>query len=183
LPEDRQAFEEQKTLFTRLHTNALELSQWIGNELPEMPEELSDDEIDDIEVKKAETSKSNAGARLFQDDDTRVFYEKLGDLFNLNSFLNFFALVNVEQFSATRTSSPTEDEVDDEATEFAENQVENLVENVNLSDLEGSGDEDAGSEEDEEPETETQAPTVISVQDDRAIGVLFLIKFHNQFIF
>lgn len=155
-------------MFTRLHTNALELSQWTGIEVPEMPEELSDDEVDDIEIKKMDTGKTNASARLFQDDDTRVFYEKLGkNLLTLNNYTNF--LVNVEQITTTRTSSPTEDIDDEEATEFVENQVENLVENINVSDLESSGDEDIGDEEDEETENESQ-PVVVNVQDDRAIG-------------
>lgn len=83
LPEDRQALEEQKQLFNRLHTNASELSQWVGIELPEMPEELSDDEIDEVTIKKLDTGKTNISNRLFQDEDTRSFYEKLGkQIFN-----------------------------------------------------------------------------------------------------
>jgi hypothetical protein len=78
LPEDRHIYEEQKTLFNRLHANALDLCQWTGIELPEMPEELSDDEVDEMEVKKLQTGNTEPGTKLFQDDDTRSFYEKLG---------------------------------------------------------------------------------------------------------
>lgn len=78
MPEDRQAYEEQKALFNRLHSNAVELCQWTGVELPEMPEELSDDEIDETETKKLIAVNSETGIKLFQDEDTRIFYEKLG---------------------------------------------------------------------------------------------------------
>lgn len=79
MPEDRQAYEDQKTLFTRLHTNALDLSQWTGIELPEMPEELSDDEDEELEIKKSSTGNNGTVIKLFTDDDTRIFYEKLGE--------------------------------------------------------------------------------------------------------
>jgi hypothetical protein len=183
LPEDRQAYEDQKTLFNRLHTNALELSQWTGIELPEMPEELSDDEIDDVEIKRMDLGKTTSDTRLFQDDDTRVFYEKLGKYPRFEHLQNCSFLVNVEQavVTATRASSPTEDEPDDEP-EFTENQVENLVENVNLSDLESSSGDETDLVEEEDTENEAQAPT-LNTQDDRAIGKSRAYLITNLFMF
>lgn len=154
LPEDRQLYEEQKTLFNRLHSNAIELSQWTGFELPEMPEELSDDEVEETETLKLQSGSTNIGVKLFQDDDTRKFYENL---------------VRVDQviITSTRSSSPAQDDdIDEDTNDFAENQMENLVENVNLTDLEESGDEEVEIDEESAEEEVPQSPP--SPQDEKA---------------
>lgn len=46
-----------------------------------MPEELSDDEPDEPEIEKEEVNKGKGRIALFPDEDTRLFYERLGLLF------------------------------------------------------------------------------------------------------
>ncbi|KAI6216020.1 hypothetical protein M3Y94_00454100 [Aphelenchoides besseyi] len=123
--EDRQSYDELKTTFDRLLNSAVELSQWVGIEVPEMPEELSDDEVAETEVKK--TNGGGSGRILkFVDEDTRLFYEKL---------------VNVEHAALLARNTPTmEDDVEQEAEEFGETNIEVLVDNINLEDLESEDD-------------------------------------------
>lgn len=73
--------------------------------------------------------------------------------------------------SVARILPSTGEENDEEPSEFVENEVENLVENVNVSDLEGSDEDESTSEIDEEMEAETQTPAV-AVPEDRTTGML-----------
>ncbi|KAI6202081.1 hypothetical protein M3Y96_00910400 [Aphelenchoides besseyi] len=105
--------------------SAMELSQWVGIEVPEMPEELSDDEVAETEVKK--TNGGGSGRVLkFVDEDTRLFYEKL---------------VNVEHAALLARNTPTmEDDGEQETEDFGETNIEVLVDNINLEDLESEDD-------------------------------------------
>lgn len=47
-----------------------------------MLEELSDDEPDEPEIEREEVNKSKGRVALFSDEDTRLFYERLGELFS-----------------------------------------------------------------------------------------------------
>ncbi|KAI6202163.1 hypothetical protein M3Y96_00919300 [Aphelenchoides besseyi] len=136
--EDRQSYDELKTTFDRLLNSAMELSQWVGIEVPEMPEELSDDEVAETEVKK--TNGGGSGRVLkFVDEDTRLFYEKL---------------VNVEHAALLARNTPTmEDDGEQETEDFGETNIEVLVDNINLEDLESEDDAEVLAEV---PEAEEQ---------------------------
>ncbi|KAI6202098.1 hypothetical protein M3Y96_00912200 [Aphelenchoides besseyi] len=116
--EDRQSYDELKTTFDRLLNSAMELSQWVGIEVPEMPEELSDDEVAETEVKK--TNGGGSGRVLkFVDEDT----------------------LNVEHAALLARNTPTmEDDGKQETEDFGETNIEVLVDNINLEDLESEDD-------------------------------------------
>ncbi|KAI6202145.1 Nonsense-mediated mRNA decay protein 2 [Aphelenchoides besseyi] len=129
--EDRQSYDELKTTFDRLLNGAMELSQWVGIEVPEMPEELSDDEVAETEVKK--TNGGGSGRVLkFVDEDT----------------------LNVEHAALLARNTPTmEDDGEQETEDFGETNIEVLVDNINLEDLESEDDAEVLVEV---PETEEQ---------------------------
>jgi hypothetical protein len=147
----------------------MELGQWTGIEVPEQPEELSDDEPDELEIKKLSKAGIEGAVKLFADDDTRLFYEKLGE-FITESIKTKPISVSVDQaaMTATRSSSPAaaSDEVEDETANFAVNEIEHAIDNINLSDLESSDEEDPDFEE----EIQLQEEPANVIQEEKANG-------------
>ncbi|KAI6233893.1 hypothetical protein M3Y99_00858900 [Aphelenchoides fujianensis] len=164
-PEDRQTYGELKTSFDRLLASAVDLSQWVGVEVPEMPEELSDDELEEAEVKK-NGGETTTRVSPFADEDTRLFYEKLA---------------NVEQAAMLARNSPTvEDEAEQEAEEFGVTDIEVLVDNIDLEDLE-SGDETEAGDNVTEPEEEEPPPPTPSLKSDVNRDAIVLNPLDNVF--
>lgn len=78
LVEDRQKFEQTKSVFDRLLQHTKDLSEFLCQEMPDLPEELSEDEPEDISTKKIDLV--NGKIDLWCDLDTQSFYEQLIDL-------------------------------------------------------------------------------------------------------
>jgi hypothetical protein len=56
------------------------LGEYLGQEVPEMPEEPSDDEREEAAARRLNTELSEGRVLLWPDRDTQLFYEALPDV-------------------------------------------------------------------------------------------------------
>lgn len=118
--------------------------------MPDMPEELSDDEPEDIAAKKLDTALADGTIILWTDLDTQSFYEKLIDL---------------NQLCRKTSTDQCKDEADDVGVDedftFHKQEIIESVNNVDLTNLEEvhsiteqsqiiDDEEEAADEEDDE---------------------------------
>lgn len=57
----------------------MELSECLGRQVPEMPEEPSDDEREEAAARKLNAELSEGRVQLWPDRDSQLFYESLVD--------------------------------------------------------------------------------------------------------
>lgn len=81
--DDRQKFDQLKATYDRLLQSAKELGECLGEEMPEMVEEPSDDEQDELAAKKLDTDLTEGRVSLWPDRDMHKFYEVLVDILHL----------------------------------------------------------------------------------------------------
>ncbi|CAD5225429.1 unnamed protein product [Bursaphelenchus xylophilus] len=149
--DDRNKYENLKSQFDRLHAQATEFAPWIGKEVPEMPEELSDDEADNAEARRLHVELSEGKQSLWPDDDTRTFYEHL------------YNVEHATLLAAQNTTLPTEEENELDGEEISEESIESEVDNVDMEELEY---QDTNDEAEQIPEQETEEATNVEEEVD-----------------
>ncbi|CAD5218291.1 unnamed protein product [Bursaphelenchus okinawaensis] len=178
LPEDRAKHDDLKGQFDRLHAQATDFAPWIGKTVPEMPEELSDDEEDDAEAKKLNVELAEGKQSLWLDDDTRTFYEHL---------------LNVEHATllAAQNTQQTEEENEQEQEEYKDSEIENEVDNIDLDELEyqevvddqeqPEEEENANEEQEEQqqPQEDVNLSPFVQISGPSTTMVQFLQKLSN----
>lgn len=81
--DDRQKLDQLKATYDRLLQSSTELGECLGEAVPDMIEEPSDDELDELAAKKLDTELTEGRMSLWPDRDMHNFYEVLADVVHL----------------------------------------------------------------------------------------------------
>ncbi|KAE9550663.1 hypothetical protein FO519_006124 [Halicephalobus sp. NKZ332] len=169
---DRQEFESTKQSYEKLKQLAMDFAEVVCQEIPQMDEEPSDDEVDENTAKHLEGDLTEGKVSLWPDRDTMNFYE---------------SLVDSNRLSPMKTEHGAEEgENDPETNEESTTQVVFMdsVDAVDLTELENSSDapttmDEAVEEEEVEEVVEEQAP---SPQPESTQDKIFDVMYQPQFV-
>ena len=168
---DRQEFESTKQNYEKLKQLAIDFAEVVGQEIPQMDEEPSDDEIDEATVKQLEGDLTEGKMSLWPDRDTMNFYENL---------------IDSNRLSPMKTEHGNEEgENETETTEEVTTQVTFMdsVDAVDLTELENSPDQVTADEPMEEEDLdETIEEQVVSPQLESNQEKIFDVMYQPQFI-
>jgi len=168
---DRQEFESTKQNYEKLKQLAIDFAEVISQEVPQMDEEPSDDEIDEAAVKQLEGDLTDGRMSLWPDRDTMNFYE---------------SLIDSNRLSPMKTEHGNDEgENEPEATEEPATQVTfvDSVDAVDLTELENSSDQVTVDEQIEEDDLEeTIEEQVLSPQPESNQEKIFDVMYQPQFV-
>ncbi|XP_046363443.1 regulator of nonsense transcripts 2-like isoform X2 [Haliotis rufescens] len=187
--ERRDAYENALTTYQKLHTSAAVLADLLDEDLPDLPDEdLKQDEsggmFDFFSPMKGAECQYEGDCTLFEDEDTRTFYESLPDL---RSFIPGILYKDSEQSSskdANKEPDPVLEEVDLECLEVEDLEVEleeKLEEKLAVVDGSSSEVEDKDSSVREETAEDTAEDRSFippeADEDDGETGTLMKTQF------
>ncbi|BFZ08917.1 hypothetical protein BsWGS_11954 [Bradybaena similaris] len=182
--ERKEAYEQAFAAFQKLSSSAAVLADLLNEDLPEFPqEEYTDDGSNVLDIynplKDAEF-QYDGDKTLFEDDDTRCFYETLPDL---RAFIPGILYRDSENVSSKddlkNADTGLEEEMDNLAVDDIEKELETeqIEENMKEAERQEAGGDAVGEVEEERfvlPEAEgddTETGTLMEVPFDSFLGV------------